>query len=124
MKKVHVKPAFYSYCYYNLKQIASEYGYNLVLHGSLNRDLDLVAVPWFKEIKSHDAMIRQFADYLGGYIDENCTKPSWHGMLYVINMNRNNIKTHSGETIDLQYYLDISVILTPHCIAAYETGNN
>ena len=67
-KPIHVKPAFYSFCYEILKEIALQYGYNLVLHGSLNRDLDLIAIPWAEEIRSHDEMVEDFAEAIGGQI--------------------------------------------------------
>jgi hypothetical protein len=109
-KPIHVKPNFYTYCVEGLKAIAKTYGYNLVIHGSLARDLDLLVVPWNRDVKPHKDMIVEFAAYLGGWIDERFSKPSYHGQLYVINMNRKSYTNEKGETIDPQYYLDISVI--------------
>ena len=45
-KPKHIKPGLYAIYFENLKDIACEYGFNLVVHGSLNRDLDLIAIPW------------------------------------------------------------------------------
>lgn len=67
-KSIKVKPSFYSYCFYNMKDIALKYGYNLVLHGSLNRDLDLIAIPWQIKLGNIDIMIDDFAKYLGGEV--------------------------------------------------------
>jgi len=67
-KPIHVKPSLYAHYFITLKAIALEFGYNLVLHGSLNRDLDLIAIPWEPEVKSHDTMIGRFAHALGGRI--------------------------------------------------------
>lgn len=46
-----VKPApgyapVYAAMYPELVKIAREYGYALAIHGSLQRDFDLVAIPW------------------------------------------------------------------------------
>jgi len=41
-KQVYAKPAIYCLFYENLKVIAKEFGYNLLIHGSINRDLDLL----------------------------------------------------------------------------------
>ncbi len=41
-KPIHVKPQFYTYAFLPLKEIALRYGYNLVIHGSMNRDMDLI----------------------------------------------------------------------------------
>jgi predicted esterase len=69
-KPIHVKPSLYAYHFYNLKEIALKYGYNLVLHGSLNRDLDLIAIPWQTDLGNVDQMIIEFAAYLDGSIME------------------------------------------------------
>lgn len=108
-KPIHVKPSFYSYCYEALKEIALKYGYNLVIHGSMNRDLDLIAIPWQPLLKPYEEMIQEFTDYLGGTIElESCT-PAYHGRLwYVINIRRRD--KHDDYKEDHQYYLDISVL--------------
>ncbi len=110
-KPIHVKPSLYAYYFYDLKEIALKYGYNLVLHGSLNRDLDLIAIPWVKEIGNTDEMISEFALYLGGenmVMSEEQVNCFPHGRKsYVINVNRGGFSSE-----DPQYYLDISVM--PH----------
>jgi len=112
-KQTHVKPSLYAYYFEMLKDIAYGYGYNLVLHGSLNRDLDLIAIPWQEVLKSHDEMIREFANILGGevLITESglFTNMPHNRINYIININRGD--GFSGIE-DKQYYLDISVILS------------
>jgi len=122
-KPVHVKPSLYAVYYEILKEVAKNYGYNLVLHGSLNRDMDLIAIPWAEEVKPHYPMIEEFAEILGGKImvdDENRRKyleKLFHGRLqYVININRDLVMTYEGLGIteikhhqNAQYYLDISI---------------
>ncbi len=114
-KPTHAKPSLYAYYFENLKVIARGYGYNLVLHGSLNRDLDMVAIPWQKDIGDHDLMIKEFCTVLGGrpmLQDDESRYCFPHGrMSYVINLNRGEY-THP-DFHDPQYYLDISVIPTP-----------
>lgn len=114
IKPTHAKPSLYAYYFEQLKDIAYTYGYNLVLHGSLNRDLDLIAIPWQVNIGDQDEMINEFCTVLGGRQmiqskeDRYCFP---HGrMSYVINLNRGEY-THP-DFHDPQYYLDISVI--PH----------
>jgi hypothetical protein len=103
----------YAYYYYHLKEIALKYGYNLVLHGSMQRDLDLIAIPWACEIKPYKEMLEEFASSLGGYVlqesedDHKAFRVKYHGReCYIINLNRGRDK--DGK--DLQYYLDISII--------------
>lgn len=111
-KPIHAKPSLYAYYFESLKATALRYGYNLVLHGSLNRDLDLIAIPWQKDLGDVDEMILEFSEQLGGRImkqseeDKHCFP---HGRIsYVINLNRGEF-THPNYN-DPQYYLDISVI--------------
>lgn len=47
----------YALFYHDLKRIALRFGYNLVLHGSMNRDLDIIAIPWVDKPKSEQLMI-------------------------------------------------------------------
>ncbi|WP_034256698.1 hypothetical protein [Adhaeribacter aquaticus] len=111
MKPIHAKPSLYAYYFEVLKKIALKYGYNLVLHGSLNRDLDLIAIPWEKDLGDCDVMINEFAEHLGGEVmqQSEASKHCFpHGrMSYVVNLNRSG-KWNNYQ--DAQYYLDISVI--------------
>jgi hypothetical protein len=117
-KLIHVKPGMYALFYENLKAIAKEYGYNIVLHGSMSRDLDLIAIPWVDDPMPELEMIWAFDEYLTG---KHTVTPSGDPALaymfnilpggrrsYVICLNRGDRK---GEWTgyDSQYYLDISV---------------
>ena len=121
-KPIHAKPSLYAYYFYELKEIALKYGYNLVLHGSLNRDLDLIAIPWQETIGSDLEMVQEFKERLGGRI-QNSHDGQPFNMLpqgrksYVINLVRTeknkvdeNGRLLDGQTwTDEQYYLDISI---------------
>jgi len=110
-KPIHAKPSLYAVYFHELKEIAEKYGYNLVIHGSLNRDLDLIAIPWQEEIKPHTEMIVEFAKQMGGTLmsESGLYSITNHGrMQYVLNLHRT---TGEGEHFrDEEYYLDISVI--------------
>ena len=112
-KPIHVKPNFYSYCFEELKIIAKRNGYNLVVHGSMNRDLDLIAIPWEDHISDVDDMIKEFAEYLDAEImplSEDQRKCFPHGReSRVLNMMR-SFTPFGNFTEDKQYYLDISII--------------
>jgi hypothetical protein len=115
-KPIHVKPAFYAFCYEQLKAIALKYGYNLVLHGSMHRDLDLIAIPWSLELGKVEEMMNEFAVELDGKIlpqTEEQRKCFNHGReSWVINLNR-CCKMVDEVWTDPQYYIDISVIPIP-----------
>ena len=115
-KPVHVKPGLYSLFFYDLKQIAKRYGYNLVLHGSLNRDLDLIAIPWVDKPKPEQNMIKSFQRYLSGFTT-TCPDGKVHFTVlpgnrhsYIIELNRGNRRGEWMRHKDEQYYLDISVV--------------
>lgn len=114
-KPQHIKPGLYAMYYEHLKSIAEHYGYNLLIHGSMNRDLDLLAVPWVDEPKPEQLMIKDMQEYLTGKIETNPSGMVPFSLLpgnrhsYVIDLNRGD---KSGEWVrfeDQQYYLDISV---------------
>jgi hypothetical protein len=115
-KPTHVKPALYAMFYEQLKQIAERYGYNLLIHGSLHRDLDLVAVPWIDNPSSEQGMIKDMQEYLLGI---KTTKPDGevhytvlpgNRHSYIIDINRGDKHGEWVRFEDKQYYLDISVV--------------
>lgn len=125
MKPTHAKPQLYAHYFLQLKEIAKDFGYNLLVHGSMARDLDLIAIPWVDDPKEPAEMIRALCDYLGGRI-LIVEKDGSHGisqrlpggrMTYVINLNRGGYKRNEADEItepleytpDPEYYLDISV---------------
>lgn len=119
-KPLHDRPGLYSYYYYHLKNLAQDLGWNLVIHGSMDRDMDLIAIPWGENPVSHGQLIHKLADFLGGKIEVNpggtlySVKP--HGrIVYIINLNRqlmeeSQVRDNSFLGRESQYYLDISVI--------------
>lgn len=117
-KPTHAKPSLYAYYFLALKEIALEYGYNLVLHGSLNRDLDLIAIPWQEEVKDEFEMINALSKYLTGKISDYKTHYLYSELpagrhSYVINLNRGGYQGKDDQYVDdPQYYIDVSV--TPY----------
>lgn len=123
MKPIHAKPSLYAFYFEALKSIALKYGYNLVLHGSMNRDLDLIAIPWQEKISPYPDMINEMADCIGGIIlneseeDRKRFRDKYHGRTcHVINLNRtieykyDGMVTKMVEHTDPQYYIDISIL--------------
>jgi len=120
MKAIALKPGLYTIFYEFMKQIAESYGYNLIVHGSMNRDLDLIAIPWNDHccFTKEQMMIKEFQKYLTGkeIIQNNGNIPyttlPGNRHSYVIDLNRGD---RSGEWVrfeDREYYLDISVVQT------------
>lgn len=110
-KPTHIKPNFYAYVFDRLKHIAKDFGYNLVLHGSMNRDLDLIAIPWVDNPEPEIKLIKAL-DYSINETSRSLEHRFQHSVLpggrnsYVIDICR------SGEWNkyqDEEYYIDISV---------------
>lgn len=113
-KPVKAKPAFYAQCYLELLFTAIDHGYNLLIHGSMNRDMDLVAVPWVDDPKPHHELLDAFCETLGTAKQRSpndepdymfSTLPGGRSS-YVINLNRGG---KFNGYVDEQYYLDISI---------------
>lgn len=106
------------YAYYLgiMQEKAREMGYNLVLHGSLNRDCDLIAIPWVDKPQPHFELIKAL-DFI--VTERTCyTKPEHYQYSvlpggrhsYVINIFRGGFLPEFEDYVpDPQYYLDISV---------------
>lgn len=112
-KPVKAKPVFYACCYEPLKLIAKEMGYNLLINGSLNRDMDLVAVAWVDDPKPMKDVVIAFDKYLRGvsYPDELVETGYLYSLLpggrhsFAINLNRGG---RWNQYSDEQWYIDIS----------------
>lgn len=130
-KPIHAKPSLYAYYFELIKAIGKKYGYNIVIHGSLNRDLDLVAIPWNAAMGDKDKMIDEICEALGSTLlmmNTSVDDPkgerfttTYHGrMQYAVNINRDIAHKYDGthseikDYADPQYYLDISVLPMKH----------
>jgi hypothetical protein len=61
-KKVNYAPAYVVGIYPGLVETAKKLGYALALHGSVARDLDLVAVPWTDEAAKPEELLKAICD--------------------------------------------------------------
>ena len=103
---------WYVMAYTGLERIAWRHGYALALHGSMGRDLDLVAIPWTEDADSPEKLIEAFVRFVIKKADVQMHtlrtpvhKP--HGRLaYAIPIG------HDG------HYLDVSIM--PRSIAPTE----
>lgn len=101
-----------------MQEIARELGYNLIIHGSISRDMDLVAIPWVDEPKPEIELIKALDVWLRGvsYADGHEEQGYLFSILpggrrsYVINLNRGGKWNNYN---DEQWYIDISVTPLP-----------
>lgn len=50
--------------YPHMAGIANQHGYALAAHGSVQRDMDLVAIPWTDDASDPETLMRAIAEYL------------------------------------------------------------
>jgi len=94
---------WYAMAYSKLDRVAWRHGYCLALHGSMARDLDLVAIPWTEDADSPEKLIESIRRFVVEKANVNLKiapptlKP--HGRLaYVIPIGFD------------EHYLDLSVM--------------
>lgn len=51
-----------------IREAAKGMGYAIAIHGTMSRDLDLLAVPWIEEAAEPMALVSAIADAVGGYV--------------------------------------------------------
>lgn len=92
----------------SLKEIANEHGYALAVHGSMRRDLDLIACPWVEEASEPHVLVEAIRIAIGGVYTwqhgdtcEPVKKP--HGRLgWAIYVDPNTPgRAHGGPFIDI-----------------------
>lgn len=96
---------WYAFAYIKLDRIAMRYGYALALHGTMARDLDLIAVPWVDDADSPEKLIKAFQRFIK-------TKASG---VHLVGMPQGQNKPHGRVAYSLHigvdgHYLDISVM--------------
>lgn len=81
---------------------ARDCGYALAIHGSMTRDLDLIAIPWVKDCRSPTALIAQVAYRTDCETDGHRVHEREHGRLAVAFM----LRTHFSDA----RYVDFSIM--------------
>ncbi len=96
------RAAFYACIWNDLRQAALNVGWALGLHGSLNSDMDIMAMPWTENAVPVDKLIESLSDCFTGspYKDS-------HGIAFTGKPHGRMVYTLS---IWADFYLDISVI--------------
>lgn len=91
-------PAQYATTYTKLVEKAKELGYALPIHGTLGRDLDVVAIPWTEDCVDIDILIIELTKACGGFASEWLFPKPHHRQTWVINLGE-------GAYVDLSLFL-------------------
>ena len=113
-KPVKAKPIFYANLYEPLKVIAKEYGYNLLLDGSLNRDFDLVLVAWHDKHRKIEDVLTAMENYLGGSLHKEADGTMVSKMIGSAGRKKSIIDLNRSSRFDLwsddEWYIDITIL--------------
>lgn len=61
----NLRPLMYCHRVHELQTIVRSCGYCLALHGSMQRDLDAIAVPWTKHATSAETLVDRICEQMG-----------------------------------------------------------
>ncbi len=101
----------------HLTKVARECGYALGIHGSVNRDLDLMAMPWTEEAVSAEELAEALRSAVDGRIVPDGTPGGkWDGEKFVTAVIRMpELKPHGRLAWNIHFcghnfYIDLSVM--------------
>ena len=78
---------YYAQLYPRLREVARAHGYALALHGSLTKDLDVVAIPWTDEASDPTALAIALTERAGAHMPPNQPTIRLHArMAYTIHL--------------------------------------
>jgi hypothetical protein len=111
-KPISARPAYYAHLYIGLVEVARKLGYALLIHGSMARDLDLVAVPWEEDCAEPQTLADAVLITSGGIIQTDGNGQEWSRYSEV---NRNpTYRPHGRVCFVIQLagasYIDLSII--------------
>lgn len=74
-----LRPTMYAHRVHELQAICHAHGYALALHGSMQRDLDAVAIPWTNLAQEAGVLIEALCTGMGLTIGPNSPSDKPHG---------------------------------------------
>ena len=107
MKDPTFSPAYVG-LYPILAEVACDHCYALAVHGTLQRDFDLVAVPWVNEATDRESLIRAIAARIGFTMDSAISVDRLFEEPYTSSQPHG--RRSWALPLDCGAYLDISVL--------------
>ncbi len=106
------KPAMYAWMLPHLTEVARTYGYALAVHGSMQRDLDLIAVPWTEGAAPTATLVEALRDAVDGHVRND--PPDENNKYYLDCFNPCD-KPHGRKAFSIyfsgrRFYIDLSVM--------------
>ena len=77
----NLRPALYAPRIHEIQAIARAHGYAVAIHGSMQRDLDVVAVPWTDKATLGDDLVQALCDRMPCTLGPNSPTERPHGRM-------------------------------------------
>ncbi len=111
-KPLECKAATFAWMVPHLSKVARIYGYAIGLHGSMDRDLDLMAVPWTDSAAPAETLVEALRESVDGFIRND---PPTKGNEYDAQTRNPNDKPHGRKAWSIyfagrRFYIDLSVM--------------
>ena len=111
-KPESTRAATFAWMVPHITEVARKFGYAIGLHGSMNRDLDLIAVPWTKQAAPAETLVEAIRDSVGGFIRND---PETADNKYYPETRSPNEKPHGRRAWSIhfsghRFYIDLSVM--------------
>ena len=102
----------YAWMVQHLAAVARKFGYAIGLHGSMARDLDLIAVPWTESAAPAETLVEAIRDAVGGFIRND---PPTQGNKWDLTTRSPSDKPHGRRAWSIyfsghRFYIDLSVM--------------
>jgi len=111
-KPTDPKAATFAWMVPHIAQVARVYGYAIGLHGSMARDLDLIAVPWVDSASPAEVLVEAIREAVDGFIRND---PQHDGNKYCQDTCNPGEKPHGRRAWSIyfsgrRFYIDLSVM--------------
>lgn len=111
-KPTDPKAAMFAWMIPQIAQVARVYGYAIGVHGSMNRDLDLIAVPWTEGAAPAETLVEAIRESVDGFIRND---PPTEGNQYYGDTCNPGDKPHGRKAWSIyfsgrRFYIDLSVM--------------
>ncbi len=104
--------AMFAWMIPHISQVARVYGYAIGVHGSMARDLDLIAVPWTDSASPGEVLVEAIRDAVNGHIRND---PPTQENRYHLDTANPGDKPHGRKAWSIyfsgrRFYIDLSVM--------------
>lgn len=103
-----------TYCWMvsHIQEVAKKFGYAIGLHGSMSRDLDLIACPWTDAAAPEEVLVEAIREAVDGSIRND---PPTEGNKYDATTRNGNELPHGRKAWSIyfsghRFYIDLSVM--------------